>query len=330
MRFPRSDWGYGSGTKLHVFHSPLAITNAPAGQTVNEGANVQFQAGAYSLSRVSYQWRSNGVNIVNQTNSTLSLANVAVSYSATYTVVATNTSGAVTSDPATLVVNGNAPIITNAPQTQSVVDGAAVSFSVAASGTQPFNFKWFFNGVPISGATDSSYSIATAHPSDSGSYSVIVSNSWGTVPSAEAVLTVHVPASITSQPQSQTVVQGNTATFSVATTGEGSISYQWLVNGNSIGGQTASALSISNAQLQDVTSYSVLVANAYATVTSSPATLAILPAPLRVANSPPIRTTASRSFGMFTRAQPIQFNTKTTIPMPCGRRWVPATRHRRP
>ena len=284
MRFPRSDWGYGSGTHLHIFHSPLAITNAPATQTVNEGANVQFQVGVYSLSKASYQWQSNTVNLLNETNAILSLTNVTVAQSASYSVIATNSNGLVSSDPAVLVVNGNPPVITDGPQSQSIVDGATAFFTVSVSGTQPIYYTWRFNGAPISGATTTSYSITNADPSDSGSYSVVITNAWGNVTSVNAALTVHMPPSIDTPPQSQTVVQGNAATFNVTASGEGFLAFQWLKNGGVIPAKTTSTYTLNSAQPADEASYSVIAANAYGTITSSLATLTVLPAPLRLTN----------------------------------------------
>jgi hypothetical protein len=46
------------------------------------------------------------------------------------------------------------------------------------------------------------------------------------------------PPTITTQPQSQTKYVGQTATFTVAATGTGSLSYQWKLGGVSIGGAT--------------------------------------------------------------------------------------------
>ena len=47
--------------------------------------------------------------------------------------------------------------------------------------------------------------------------------------------------SITSQPSSQTVTVGQTATFMVAATGSGTLTYQWKKNGTAISGATGSS-----------------------------------------------------------------------------------------
>lgn len=69
-----------------------------------------------------------------------------------------------------------APTITG-PTNQSVTVGATATFSVSVTGTPPFTYQWFLNGVAIPGATGSSYSKTNSQLSDSGGiYSVQVSN----------------------------------------------------------------------------------------------------------------------------------------------------------
>src|SRR5215469_15424422 len=54
--------------------------------------------------------------------------------------------------------NGNLPPqITTQPQSQTVVLGQPVTFTVAATGTDPLSYQWQRNGSPVSGATSTSY-----------------------------------------------------------------------------------------------------------------------------------------------------------------------------
>ncbi len=84
-----------------------------------------------------------------------------------------------------------APAITTQPQGRSVTAGGAVSFTVAASGTTP-TYQWRKNGTAIPGATGATFSIGAATTGDAGTYTVVVSNSSGSVTSAAATLTVTV------------------------------------------------------------------------------------------------------------------------------------------
>src|SRR5207244_984097 len=115
--------------------------------------------------------------------------------------------------------NGNpapsAPSITAQPTAQTVTGGQSATFTVAATGTAPLSYQWNKNGAAISGATSSSYTTPATTSSDNGAlFTVVVSNSVGAVTSNAATLTVNTPPSITTQPFSQAVTAGQTASFS--------------------------------------------------------------------------------------------------------------------
>jgi autotransporter-associated beta strand protein len=80
---------------------------------------------------------------------------------------------------------------------------------------------------------------------------------------------------ILTNPVSQTIAGGATATFNVSATGVPDPSYQWLKNGTNLIGQSGSTLTISNADVSDAGTYSVIVSNIAGTVTSSTATLTV-------------------------------------------------------
>jgi hypothetical protein len=92
------------------------------------------------------------------------------------------------------------PFVTQQPQSQTVFAGAAVSFSVQASGTQPLNYQWQLNGTNISAGTNPTAATATlvlpdVQTGQSGNYSVLVSNAAGSTNSAGAQLSVRAPGS---------------------------------------------------------------------------------------------------------------------------------------
>jgi hypothetical protein len=68
--------------------------------------------------------------------------------------------------------------------------GEGHTFEVVASGTDPIEYQWYFDGGEIDGATSASYVIAAATIDDAGSYTVRVSNAAGEDESLPAVLTV--------------------------------------------------------------------------------------------------------------------------------------------
>jgi hypothetical protein len=164
-----------------------------------------------------------------------------------------------------------APSITTQPQSQTVIPGGSATFSVAATngGAGALNVRWRFNGLPIPGETNFSLVVIGAGPTSSGFYSAVVWNSAGFALSQSAKLTVNIPPSITLQPQPQAVNPGQTAMFSVAANGTGSVRYQWRFNGMDIAGATGSTLTIPNAQLGDEGEYSALVNDDAASISSA-------------------------------------------------------------
>ena len=119
-------------------------------------------------------------------------------------------------------VNPLAPSITTQPQSQTVLQGQSANFTVAATGTAPLSYQWYYNtNTAISGATSASLTLSNVQPANAGSYSAVVSNSAGSVTSVVATLTVNIPVppSISTQPQDLTVGEGDTAHFNVVATG---------------------------------------------------------------------------------------------------------------
>lgn len=83
-----------------------------------------------------------------------------------------------------------APSITTQPASQTVVTGAAASFTVTATGPN-LTYQWYKAAAALSGATSATYSIAAAASSDASAYYVIVSNANGSVQSTTVTLTVN-------------------------------------------------------------------------------------------------------------------------------------------
>ena len=83
------------------------------------------------------------------------------------------------------------PVITVQPIDKTETEGETAKFIVTASGTEPLSYQWRKNGVDIAGGTSSSYTTRRVTRADDGSvFSVVVSNSGGSVTSIDATLTV--------------------------------------------------------------------------------------------------------------------------------------------
>src|SRR5205823_286993 len=172
------------------------------------------------------------------------------------------------------------PSIATQPTNQTVTIGQTATFTVVATGTAPLSYQWQKNGTAISGATSASYTTAATTSSDNGAqFVVVVSNSAGSVTSNAATLTVNAGAVaplITTQPASQTVTVGQTATFTVVATGTAPLSYAWRKNGTPISGATAASYTTPATTSSDNSAqFTVTVSNVAGNVTSNPATLTV-------------------------------------------------------
>ena len=129
----------------------------------------------------------------------------------------------------------------------------------------------------ISGATAASYTTPPVTSGDNGAlFSVVISNSAGSVTSNNASLTVRVPPSITKQPANKSVPVGATPKFSVTATGTSPLTYQWRKNGVNISGATKASYNTPPVTAADNGAlFSVVVSNAAGSVTSNNATLTV-------------------------------------------------------
>ena len=125
-------------------------------------------------------------------------------------------------------------------------------------------------------------SVTNISSSDAGSYTVVVTNSAGSITSAPALL-VTFPPLITSQPANVTVHQGQPASFSVSATGQTPFSYQWQRDSGAgwtnVPNATNRIFSIGSAQGADAGNYRVIVTNPIGTETSQSATLTVIVPP---------------------------------------------------
>jgi hypothetical protein len=86
-----------------------------------------------------------------------------------------------------------APAISTQPISQSVAPGANVTLNVGVSGTSPLSYQWRADGLNLTGRTNASLPLASFRAIDQKTYSVVVSNSAGSVTSTGAALHLNSP-----------------------------------------------------------------------------------------------------------------------------------------
>ena len=123
------------------------------------------------------------------------------------------------------------PFIVTQPVSQVVMQGLSATFSVVAGGTAPLTYQWLFNTANITAATNSSCIVTNVNLLDSGSYTVLVSNAFGTTLSSSAVLSV-LPASLTTQSPDQSLYYASLMASITPYTNGTTFWFQWGIDTN--------------------------------------------------------------------------------------------------
>jgi len=174
-----------------VTPSAPRITAEPQSRSVPYGYSAYFGVSASGTAPLTFQWRKDGFDIGGATNGYYSIYPIQTTDAGTYSVVVSNAVGSGTSADAVLTVID--PFISSQPVSPTVNAGQAALFSVGAMGTPPLSYQWLKDGIPVAGATADFLTLTNVQATDAGiSVSVVVSNPFGSVTSAVAVLAVNL------------------------------------------------------------------------------------------------------------------------------------------
>jgi alpha-tubulin suppressor-like RCC1 family protein len=264
-----------SGEPLFLFPFPITqdiILDRTIQPIVN--TSLQLYPAGFDGWPINYQWEYNGTNVPGATDAALVLTNLQFSQNGDYALVITNGFGS----PRRAVIHlAVAPFaIKDQPEDQSVLGGTNVEFDVMLDGVGPFSYQWLHGGTNVPGATNASLIVTNVFPVDSGAYSVLVSNNYGAIQSADALLSVS-PFAIDAQPQDRQVLGGTNLQLAVTVAGTGPFAYQWRFDGTDLVGQTNSVLMFTNLAPANSGSYSVAIHNPYGIIVSSNAQLVVQP-----------------------------------------------------
>jgi hypothetical protein len=127
------------------------------------------------------------------------------------------------------LVNSHGPSITNQPASVSAIVGQNSTFNVAAGGNGTLDYQWRFNATNITSATNATLTVNNVSGANAGGYTVAISDSFGSVTSAVAVLTVIIPPAISSLK-----ISADQGSFTLTGTGSANQSYVLLTATNLI------------------------------------------------------------------------------------------------
>jgi hypothetical protein len=293
-----------------------AVTTSPSSLTVGTGLLASFTAAATGAPAPTVQWQisKSGVwtNITGATSTTYAFTAAAAQSGSQYRAVFTNSLGAATTAAATLTVN-SAPIVVTNPSSQTVNAGQSVSFTAAAKGTPTPTVQWQVsaNGstwTSISGATSSIYTFTTSTLLPGNQYRALFVNSAGAATTTAATLTVNSAPVVKTNPGSQSIVTGQTASFIAAATGTPTPTVQWQVSTNkgvtytNVLGANSTTYTFTTATAQSGYLYRAVFTNSLGTATTTAATLTVVNAAPVVTTSPSSQSIVAGQTASFTAA----------------------------
>lgn len=165
------------------------------------------------------------------------------------------------------------PIITQQPQAPGgpFYEGYNITITASAIGALPLTNYWYRNNTLLSGNTNLNLSISNAAVGDSGSYTLVVANAYGSTTSVVQVLMVSSgpPLFLSQNITNATRAIGGRVTYSVVAGGSAPVSYRWNHNSTPIPGATNSVLMLRDLQIEDQGSYTVTLGNPYGTNNNS-------------------------------------------------------------
>ncbi len=271
------------------------VTLQPVSQTVEEGQAATFNSEATGTPTPTIQWEvsvNKGVkwtNVPGGTSNTLTIPGTKVSESGyQYRALFKNSAGETVSSTVTLTVQ-KAPAVTKQPVSTTVNEGESAAFEAAGSGFPTPTVQWQTSGnggstwSNVSGATSDMLTVSDATTSISGhEYRAVFTNAAGSATSSAATLTVQKAPSVTKQPASTTVDEGENAIFEAAASGFPAPTVQWEVSTNGGGtwsdveGATSDRLTVTSTMLSDNgDEYRATFQNSAGDATSAAATLTV-------------------------------------------------------
>jgi hypothetical protein len=279
---------YGAVTSAVAQVTLLALPSVvrqPVSTNVLAGHNLWLSVSAMGSEPLGYQWYFQGTAIPDATSSSFEIMDAQAANDGVYSVFIYNDAGSTNSNLARIRVLPAKPAIVTNPSSLTMSAGSDAVFTVAATGSEPFGYQWFFNGRAIPNVTGAQLFLTNVQASNAGSYSAKVSNSTGSTVSKSAKLSVQPRAPyFVIQPASTFVFFGSTLTLSSQALGSQPIYYQWYFQGQPLRNQNRSQLILKNVTAAAAGNYRVVVTNRYGTASSSTVqvTVNVPPQPVRL------------------------------------------------
>jgi formylglycine-generating enzyme required for sulfatase activity len=249
---------------------PVEIRILPRAVITSQPEGVQImQTRPYTLSvtvegggELSYQWFKDGEEVVDATSNVYSVPEADFGQTGLYKVVIESELGPIESDIVSVLVTPLifAPEIIAGPRSQKVDLGESVSLTVVVGGSEPFEFTWFHEGNVIDGENGPFLIIDAVAEGDLGNYTVEVKNGQGSVLFSDgALLSLRQPVVITSEPDDQRVVKGDSLALTFEIEGDPPFTIHWEKDGEIVADATEAMFEIASVSELDAGAYQLVI-----------------------------------------------------------------------
>ena len=175
-----------------------AIYGLPESLLLDYGAYLSVSPTVTGTSPITCRWRKDGVLLPSDLSAYFSRSYVTEADSGDYTLTVSNQSGTFTSAPMRVTVKAALPpTITYQPRSLVCFPGHTANFRAAATGTNPFSYQWYRNGVAIPGATGAALQVPDVNAALTGRYQLVISNPAGAAYTTEARLEIDPGLAVT-------------------------------------------------------------------------------------------------------------------------------------
>ena len=289
-------------TNIEIPPAEISISVQPQSTSTTENQAFTLSVTANSAEALRYQWYKdnqviNGAVAASYTRPTSTKLDEGVYY-----VVVSNNQRSLKSHAAFVeVIQESIPLsILQAPQSRTLAEGQQLLLQVEAIGQGQLVYRWFKNGMLISGANSNTINISNARRADSGDYQVQISSGSSSIESSVASITITPEApqsdtdtaaapspspepepdpagdfadpplalTITQPPESKTIAESDGLLLRVQVSGDGPFTYQWQKNGSLLPYANHSNFFIPSARKSDQGSYRVVISNSSQTIYS--------------------------------------------------------------
>jgi len=174
---------------------PYFIQTPPASVAVNGGGTLNLPAIVAGTFPLTNDWTVGTTSIeVASTNGIpfnagLVYNNVPVSWNGSNLVLTVSNAGGSASVSVALTVYSTVAIVNDLPAQIRALPGTPYTYSIGLVGQPPYAYQWYQAGTPIANETNSTYTATTGAAGSSGTYSVIITNIYGSVTSSVSMLT---------------------------------------------------------------------------------------------------------------------------------------------